>query len=1327
MNRYILALIVSWLWSICLLGQSEYATTINLDSLKTYDQSTLDSLVNDYYTQLDIKDTFDLMGLIKELTYGDHYRNINFDSIIQNSIDWNEATKNIDWKAAMGQFDWNEMLNAMCHSPDSAFSGSPLKIDLSNKMGMPNPMEFMSKVDISKCMQMDINNPATMQRMFRALDVPCLMNNMHLFMGDSLGGGGLPLEMLGKMQGQMPTNGTPNMDAMCQLADCMDLNIMMEDFDVGCLFEQADFNAIMKRWKLSDWITNLDSIKLTQGMDTLDNAFAGHPIIGLMDKDAISHHFSGAFEDFFNPRSVNIMNQNFYDRIFGDNWLPQKDQDIRNLLELSTPLWAKLYGDTPGMRYFSSVLWLFYEVQLAYAELDYPTALKQQILLKDIVIQIIQRDMLADMRRGESLPDFYSEQILWSMLSSVEQLTGNTLSELGQHTEALTHFETAISINESITKEIDPMAIERNYFQKEFTNEERPALLAEYQIDENVFYLSMDDLFDSKHPKVVTKFLETNDVDEALTAYRLLKDLLLELGPQNKVIPTYQVPNPAANRPYEFMFLRLLHQRMAAIMEEYEQTNDPKYPVYQSAPSNFDSYQQYQLTTFFHNNIGAYYFQLNNYELGLRHLSEAWNRLKNLKKLDYVIAGRAGFGTMETAHQNQLPVYVGLIANLAQVYLAQNKYQQAKDFLEEAKSHLKQNNNYPKLEQDLFDVYALEASIHLREKDWRAGKAKLERCAKIADEGDFLLRKFQVANYWGHYFNGQNEVDTALTYWLEARNIAVQANHTNALSAIHALIGRTYLRKEQPKLAMMHLDSCEVIASERGQYDVLNQLYTIKGNYYRQRQDFSQALTYYDQAIELIEDSLFQHTLSEGGRQLTIANSTAAYEGAIHAAIELGKDQQAFQYVQQFKARTLLDLLATSTLKSQQIPAALKAQKQDIAAEISIQSYLKSVYPDSQQIAQKLRQALSQLQVVNASIRAASPAYAQLLQPQLADATELREQLQTQQAFVEFLLGEKVYAFLLTKKGIAVLNLGSRKPIQNALQTFVATADDPQVYESVLLKKRWAKTTDTLYQKLLAPLLRHPFFAGSDELIIAPDNWLYTVPFEVLLAKVTAADSTQMLDSFTVRYTQSASTLTYYQQQTKRRNYTKDMLVVSKADFSEYGAFRNLKLLDTTIFKMPRTTFLLESQATLANLRQQSLSDYRYLYINTHGSLSPQPELSYLALTGNPLFVYQTFDLQLDNQLAILAACQTGRGTFQRGSGILGFTRGLQNAGVQSVIISLWPVDDRPTEAFFEQFFTLKAEGLSDKQALQAAKVAFSQSKLYEHPLYWGGFVLFGG
>jgi CHAT domain-containing protein len=95
---------------------------------------------------------------------------------------------------------------------------------------------------------------------------------------------------------------------------------------------------------------------------------------------------------------------------------------------------------------------------------------------------------------------------------------------------------------------------------------------------------------------------------------------------------------------------------------------------------------------------------------------------------------------------------------------------------------------------------------------------------------------------------------------------------------------------------------------------------------------------------------------------------------------------------------------------------------------------------------------------------------------------------------------------------------------------------------------------------------------------------------------------------------------------------------------------------------------------------------------------------------------------ELRASLAVLSACQTGLGAAHEG-GVIGLSRAFQVAGVPSVVMSLWSVDDAAT-AFLMGHFTRELGAVPPDLALHRAMKKTRER--FPQPDQWGAFVHFG-
>ncbi|MEL6133759.1 MAG: CHAT domain-containing protein, partial [Bacteroidota bacterium] len=109
------------------------------------------------------------------------------------------------------------------------------------------------------------------------------------------------------------------------------------------------------------------------------------------------------------------------------------------------------------------------------------------------------------------------------------------------------------------------------------------------------------------------------------------------------------------------------------------------------------------------------------------------------------------------------------------------------------------------------------------------------------------------------------------------------------------------------------------------------------------------------------------------------------------------------------------------------------------------------------------------------------------------------------------------------------------------------------------------------------------------------------------------------------------------------------------------------------------------------------------------------------------LNAFEVYRMNLGARLAVLSACQTGYGNWQRGEGIMSLARAFKYAGCENIVMSLWQANDEATAEIMERFFELIRAGVPQAEALQRAKFDYLQQQdAHTYPHYWGTFVLVG-
>ncbi|MGB7313949.1 MAG: CHAT domain-containing tetratricopeptide repeat protein, partial [Nodosilinea sp.] len=164
-------------------------------------------------------------------------------------------------------------------------------------------------------------------------------------------------------------------------------------------------------------------------------------------------------------------------------------------------------------------------------------------------------------------------------------------------------------------------------------------------------------------------------------------------------------------------------------------------------------------------------------------------------------------------------------------------------------------------------------------------------------------------------------------------------------------------------------------------------------------------------------------------------------------------------------------------------------------------------------------------------------------------------------------------------------------------------------------------------------------------------------------------------------------------------------------------------------------TPLVGAQATEAKVKQ-ALPSARLIHLASHGLLNYGDPATYglLDLPGaialapgsgedGLLTAAEIMGMGLQAELAVLSACDTGQGRIT-GDGVVGLSRAFITAGVPSVMVSLWAVQDARTNRLMQQFYQASDQNQDKAQALRQAMLSNLQE--YEHPKSWAAFTLIG-
>jgi CHAT domain-containing protein len=301
--------------------------------------------------------------------------------------------------------------------------------------------------------------------------------------------------------------------------------------------------------------------------------------------------------------------------------------------------------------------------------------------------------------------------------------------------------------------------------------------------------------------------------------------------------------------------------------------------------------------------------------------------------------------------------------------------------------------------------------------------------------------------------------------------------------------------------------------------------------------------------------------------------------------------------------------------------------------------------------------------------------------------------------------------------------------------------------------RAYSDRAGTLYGWLFAPASR--FVKPSGKILIVPDGILHYLPFEVLER---AEAKRFLLEDFTIAYAPSVSTYGHLRNQRRSGAGQRSLLAFADPVFPkapaqpaerdlvrgiyERGGVQFVRLPNTrkevesiaSLYKSTDRKVYFGREATKTAFEREHLAGYRVLHLATHAVIDERvPARSGVVLSGSGaedgiLRVPDVFNLDLDADLVVLSACQTGLGKLVKGEGMVGLTRSFLYAGSSRIAVSLWEVNDMATAELMESFYRGMRGGAAPAAALRGAKLTMLRSArpAYRHPYFWAPFVITG-
>jgi CHAT domain-containing protein len=330
-------------------------------------------------------------------------------------------------------------------------------------------------------------------------------------------------------------------------------------------------------------------------------------------------------------------------------------------------------------------------------------------------------------------------------------------------------------------------------------------------------------------------------------------------------------------------------------------------------------------------------------------------------------------------------------------------------------------------------------------------------------------------------------------------------------------------------------------------------------------------------------------------------------------------------------------------------------------------------------------------------------------------------------------LKDKLLIWILSRRQFEVIEKKiSAAELNRMVLEYVALLLRNDASQAAELKQRASALYELVFASV-APLLDREFEVG-----IVPDKALFHLPFAALVAPATGH---YLVEDFTLLFAPSSSVLAHCSRMAERRAQlprAETLLSVGNPAFDR-AAYTELRDLPAAEVEAKKIAELYEGAAALTGARAQKaafmdrLANADVIHFAGHYVADERsPMRSRLLLAKNDaLTAAEVFGKQLPQaRLVVLSACQTEFEGYDSGEGMIGIARTFLAAGAPLVVASQWPVDSDATAELMIRFHRLrKLENLSTANALRRAQqeMLSGSDEPHRNPYYWAAFLLVGG
>ncbi|MBN2224816.1 MAG: CHAT domain-containing protein [Deltaproteobacteria bacterium] len=541
-------------------------------------------------------------------------------------------------------------------------------------------------------------------------------------------------------------------------------------------------------------------------------------------------------------------------------------------------------------------------------------------------------------------------------------------------------------------------------------------------------------------------------------------------------------------------------------------------------------------------------------------------------------------------------------------------------------------------------------------------------------------------------------------------------------------LGMLYVGKGQYKEAIAFFERSLARNRETGNYLEIGYAAGYLGFAHKALGESENAVEYYKTAIDVAE-KIRADINAESLRSAFFGGASFAYDEIVELLVGLGRTQEAFEYMERGRSRSLLDLLGTRTLIVREKDAqGLVAGEERLRNEIKRLGHKGNVFSDlttlvstGEKTTREIKEAQDNYVALTEEIQKRYPELGSLVSVKPLTSGEVQSLLIPGVRVIEYYLTEEmVYIFSLSKDDLAVFTVKmNRDELGKKITEF------RQAIVNSLVKKDtddFLIKSQALYDILITPALTS---AGEKTLIIIPHRTLHYLPFSALYN-----GKEYLIDTHTLIVDPSASSLGFV---TKKKKKPTGRIIAFGNPTTAYNPLPFAEREVETIGEIMGNVDAYFQDRAKETTGKDRFKEYAVIHLACHGKFrEDDPLLSSLYLASDKsndgmLSVWELFGLDLGrSSLVVLSACETGLSKVLNGDELIGLSRGFIYAGTPSLLVTLWEVADDSTGALMADFYRNLKQGVTKPEALRRAQLWLKTQKGFESPFYWAAFEMVG-